>query len=188
MKVLRKILAVLCAGFFALTASSCWFWGGYNGIMYNYFQEEENYLELTMTLLDFSWVDWDNAADERVPYSLYKNSTVHDYKEIESDFEECSFYMGLSYVEGDLKGWEWIAGENIAFRLCPQNAREIIKNGVLENVALGDVVTIRGTMWIYSDTNFFELAALESSSVSYLDFNVGLQNYKEYMDENRSLL
>jgi hypothetical protein len=65
---------------------------------------------------------------------------------------------------------------------------ELIENGFLENVAVGDEITVRTTMWIYSDADFFVINAVESGGVTYLDFDTGLQNYREFMDENRSLL
>lgn len=185
MKSLRSILAVLCAGLFCLTASSCWFWGGYNGVMYKFFLDKENYEKITVTLSDFVWVDY---SAERVAYSFYENSD--SYREYANNEEDCSFYMHLSYIEGVSEGWIWCDGEcrDISFSLCPKNAMELIENGLLENVALGDEITIYTTMWTYSDTNFFKITAVESGGKTYLDFDTGLENFKTYMNENRSLL
>ena len=182
MKRFRRILAVLCTGLLCLSVSSCWFWGGWNGVMYKYFQDKENYYEVTATFTDFLWADY----SKRIAQSFYGDES-EPFKNDDGDYD---FFMVLSYIEDVSQGWIWGEGqcEKVGFKICAQNAMELIENGFLENVAVGDEITVRTTMWIYSDSEFFVINAVESGGVTYLDFDTGLQNYKEFMDDNRSLL
>ena len=186
MKKLSRILAVLFTGLFCLSASSCWFWGGWNGVMYKYFQDKDNYCEVTATFTDFHWVDESKLGTDRIAQSFYGDES----EPFKNDGGDYDFFMVLSYIEDVSQGWIWWEGqrENVGFQICAQNAMELIENGFLGNVAVGDEITVRTTMWIYSDAEFFVINAVESGGVTYLDFDTGLQNYREFMDENRSLL
>lgn len=183
MKKMIKMLAIsislLCV---CLGASSCWFWGGYNKIMYDHFLDESNYYTWTVTVKDLVWTDADNDYNA---YSMYENSENFEHRLLE---ERKYNYISLAttILEYEEEWMDYIKEE--AFEIRYENAVELIENGFLENVSIGDTITIRATCWTYGDRDWFFLAELESDGVTYLDMQTGLKNIREYMDENRSLL
>ena len=179
MRALAISLSLFCV---CLSATACWFWGGYNKIMYEYFSNENNYYTWTVTIRDFVWTDRDN---DYTGYSMYENSENFEYRALE---ERKYNYIALSTVilEYQEEWMDYIKEE--AFTVHYKNAVELIENGFLENVKIGDTITIRATHCTYSDANFLYVAAVEKDGVTYLDMQTGLQNIKEYMDGNRSLL
>lgn len=180
-RIMMAILYVLC---FCFVSSSCWLWGGFNQIMYEYFKDESNYHEWTMTVSDFVWID---NYKGRTVYSLYESSTQYEYKALEK-MKYDDIYLYLCVSDADKAAYWGENCEKVAFELFYTNAQTIIENGALENIRLGDTVTIKATDWTYSDGRFLYIAYLESNSVCYLDFETGLNNIVTYMDENRSLL
>lgn len=182
-RTMRFILSFISMIVFCFGGSSCWLWGNFNHIMYNYFKEESNYRKWTMTVEDFIWTDWENG---RATYSLYEDSEDHTHKALEK-CEHDHIYLLLKISETDKEYWGEDC-EGVAFEVIYDNTQELIENGLLEDVKIGDTVTIKATDWTYGDTRFLYIAALESDSVCYLDIQTGLKNMIAYMDENRSLL
>ena len=180
-QILASCLSLLCI---CLSTSSCWFWGGYNKIMYDHFLDENNYYTWTVTVKDFVWgyLDEDHKYNA---YSMYENSENLEYRALEEK-EYAYTSLPVAVLDAEEAWMDYI--EEKAFDLCYENAVTLIENGFLENVKIGDTITIRATCWTYGDTDWFFLAELESGGVTYLDMQTGLKNIREYMDENRSLL
>ncbi|MBO4939771.1 MAG: hypothetical protein J6D30_01915 [Clostridia bacterium] len=182
MKKIRYIMALVCVGVFGFLSSSCFLWGGYNKIMYEYFSNENNYREWTMTVKDFIWMDWDN---NQATYSLYEDSEENDFKPLE--YREYDYiYLILTVDEADKEYW----GENyqyVAYRIFYENAKTLVENGMTKDVKKGDRVTVRATDWTYSDNRFLYIAEVKTESVCYLDIQTGLKNITAYMDGNRTL-
>ena len=179
MSALAIGVSLLCVCF-SLTA--CWFWGGYNKIMYDYFSNENNYYTWTVTVKDFVWTDADN---DYTAYSMYENSENFEHRALE---KRKYMYISLSatILEYEKEWMDYI--KETAFEIHYENAVELIENGFLENVSIGDTITIRATHCTYSDANFLYVAAVEKDGVVYLDMQTGLKNITEYMDGRRSLL
>lgn len=179
MQVLTSCLCLLCVCF---SATACWFWGGYNQIMYNHFSKEDNYYTWTVTVKDFIWTDADN---DYTAYSMYEDSENFEHRELEK-----RKYMYISLAATILEyEKEWMGHiKETAFEIHYENAVELIENGFLDNVSIGDTITIRATCWTYSDRDWYFLAEIESEGVTYLDMQTGLKNITEYMDGRRSLL
>ena len=178
-KMLAISISLICV---CLGSSSCWFWGGYNKIMYDHFLDESNYYTWTVTVRDFVWTDMDNDYNA---YSMYENSEKFEHRSLE---ERKYNYIALATTILEYeKEWMDYIKEN-AFDIHYENAVTLIENGFLDKVKIGDTITIRATCWTYGDTDWFFVASVESGGAIYLDMQTGLQNVKEYMDENRSLL
>ena len=178
-QILASCLSLLCI---CLSASSCWFWGGYNKIMYDHFSNEDNYYTWTVRMKDFVWTD---AENDYQAYSMYENSENFEHRLLE-ERKYNHIALATTILEYEEEWMDYIKEK--AFAVHYENAVELIGNGFLENVSIGDKITIRATCWTYGDADWFFLAELESDGVTYLDMQTGLKNIREYMDENRSLL
>ena len=100
--------------------------------MYEYFSDENNYYTWTVTIRDFVWTDRDN---DYTGYSMYENSENFEYRALE---ERKYNYIALSTVilEYQEEWMDYIKEE--AFTVHYKNAVELIENGFLENVKIGD--------------------------------------------------
>ena len=181
-KLIRMLAAYLCLLCVCFGAAGCWFWGNFNGIMYKHFKDPNNYYEWTVCVEDFVWTDME---DGYTGYSLFDNSENFEYRALE---ERKRNHIALSVTILEYEK-EWMSHLNKqAFEIDYQNAVELIKNGFLENVRIGETIKIRATYWTYGDRDWFFLAAVECGDVTYLDIDTGIKNIVAYMDDNRSLL
>lgn len=181
-KTMRMIAVYLCLLCVCFGLTGCWFWGNFNGVMYKHFKDPNNYYEWTVTVKDCVWTD---VEDDYKAYSLFNNSENFEYRALE-ERKYNHIALSTTILEYEEEWMDYIKEK--AFTVHYENALKLIENGFLENVSIGDKITIRATCWTYGDTDWFFLAAVESGGVTYLDLQTGLQNIKEYMDENRSLL
>ena len=55
-----------------------------------------------------------------------------------------------------------------------------------EEIRDGDKITVRCSTWIYMDSPFYYVAELKNQDKTFLSFNDGLKNIKEYIDNNKS--
>ena len=195
MKKLLRILAI-CTSLICvcLSSTACWFWGGYNKIMYDHFLDEDNYYEWTVTVNDYSWgyVDEDRNYFE---YSMYESSNNLEYKPFEEKSRMfTSIWVSvlsaqddrLNYLENAMFHSYDIS--DCGFSVDYRNTIALIESGFFENVQIGDTITIRATCWVYGDTDWLIVGSVAKDDVTYLDIQTGLQNNKKTMDKNRSLL
>ena len=56
-----------------------------------------------------------------------------------------------------------------------------------EEIRNGDKITVRCSTWIYMDSIFYYVAEFKNQDKTFLSFNDGLKNIKEYIDNNKSL-
>lgn len=180
----RKIVKIFSALFaifvLPLSAASCWFWGGYNQIMYDYFSDAENYIEQELIVESVYWYGGESGKRER--YSLYEGSSEFIYREWEGTPED-ELWLVLRGDEDSYCG-----AYSFVYTVQAENVNFLLESGGIEALQIGNTVTVKTTYWIYSDTDFRYIAYLEYDSVCYLDMETGLKNIVAYMDENRSLL
>lgn len=145
-------------------SSSC---SGHNGIMIKHLSDERNYETYTVTY-------------EKILFNKsegYATLTVSGFNK-----EQLSGFLGFHYTEGD--------STEVSINLCILDANYLIlkENGFFETVKEKECIQIQSSNWIYMDGNFFYLAGLTCNNVEYLNFEVGLQNIRDYMRSNVSLL
>ena len=56
-----------------------------------------------------------------------------------------------------------------------------------EEIRDGDKITVRCSTWIYMDSTFYYVAEIKKQDKTFLSFDDGLKNIREYIDNNKSL-
>ena len=191
MRALAISLSLFCV---CLSATACWFWGGYNKIMYDHFLDENNYYEWTVTVNDYSWAYVDEDRNY-FRYSMYESSNNLEYKPFEEKSRMfTSIWVSVLSAQDDklniLENGMFRSYDisDCAFSVDYRNTMALIESGFFENVQIGDTITIRATCWVYGDTDWLIVGSVAKDDVTYLDIQTGLQNNKKTMDKNRSLL
>lgn len=159
---------------------------GYNNIMYKYLSNEDNYVSVSGVVEEIYFYegdgifsDWSGSADS-VPESEYvMYISIHFMNE-----EDYLTFSGASSMaeEYDLTSVDW------TFEIIMPNAEIMIQEGLLEDISIGNEITVTVSNWIYMDGNFFEIIELTYNENTYLEAEDGLSRFVEYMDEHKSLL
>ncbi|MBE5753184.1 MAG: hypothetical protein E7343_03855 [Clostridiales bacterium] len=194
MKKLLKIFSIaLSTCLFVLFSSSCWLWGGYNKIMYEYFSNPDNYKTMDVIVQEACFF----ARDEESYFwgALFENSSTkysyRDYKEV----DVISVYIIVRYANREswaIEDWwdetdNWqeclmeyeITSDTELFNNLKQDSFDILKPN--------SEITIRACNWVYGDADWRWILMLEKDGVYYSDFETELKALIKRMDENRSL-
>ena len=77
--------------------------------------------------------------------------------------------------------------KEIRLELVGDNCDALSEILTKEEIRNGDKITVRCSTWIYMDSPFYYVAELKNQDKTFLSFNDGLKNIKEYIDNNKSL-
>lgn len=162
---------------------------GYNALMREYLSDPENYYTGNVVFVDAYYYDdivqTENnrkyVRDSDVSTFIDHEVTIDVRFETEEDFFDLiGFYP--AFDADYLKEFEFLISA------LPPNNKILCENGFYENVSAGDKISIRTSNWIYMDTEFRFLAYVECNGVVYLNFEEGLANIVNFMNEHKSLL
>ena len=77
--------------------------------------------------------------------------------------------------------------KEIRLELVGDNCDALSEILTKEEIRNGDKITVRCSTWIYMDSIFYYVAEFKNQDKTFLSFNDGLKNIKEYIDNNKSL-
>lgn len=178
---MKKIISfLLIATSLCVLLSSC---SGYNKIMRDHLSDAANYQDYTVTLVDMYYKDTSNGETRRD----FDNQDFVDYDvNISVTFETVE--QVSAFLGGSPNKNKPLEDYKFSLVIHAANNRILFENGFYENIAIGNKINIIASDWIYMDGNFFYVAQVEYDGVVYLDFEDGLKNITDHMDENKSLL
>lgn len=78
-------------------------------------------------------------------------------------------------------------GEEIRLELVGDNCQALCEILAKQEIRKGDSMTVRCSTWIYMDTEFYYVAEIKSQDQTFLAFDDGLENIREYMNDRKSL-
>ncbi|MBQ8579195.1 MAG: hypothetical protein IJ448_00685 [Oscillospiraceae bacterium] len=161
---MKKLLfAISIVMFFALLLSAC---TGFNDIMYDHLSSANNYAPYRANVQELICKE-DNTLIIKV--------TFNDYDVVRN------FLGGSPNQEIPLNEYVFsltVAAENVII---------LRENGFFDAVSVNDSIEVSATSFIYSDSEFFYVAAVRTEEKEYLDAQTGLQNIIRMMDDNRSI-
>ena len=77
--------------------------------------------------------------------------------------------------------------EEVRFELVGDNC-EILNECLTNNeIREGDKITVKCSIWIYMDSNFYYIAEIKCQEKTFLSFDDGLDNIVKYIENNKSL-
>ena len=179
MKTRRFITMILCLFVVLSLLTSC---SGYNTQMRNHLSDEENYHSFCGIICDIYYFDAENKK-----VSLLASDVIPD----------CDVVVELTFDERDtIKKFlgsepnsEWSLAEyKFAFDITKENNQILVENGFYDTVVTNTLIEITASSYIYMDSNFFFVAAVNYNETEYLCFEDGIKNIQEYINEHKSLL
>ena len=78
--------------------------------------------------------------------------------------------------------------EKLILELVGDNCEALDKFLEKEEIREGDKITVKCSTWIYMDSTFYYVAEIKIQGETYLTFDDGLKNIRNYMDGNKSLI
>ncbi len=176
----RIISFLLIVTSLCVLLSSC---SGYNKVMREHLSNSENYHNYTATLVDMYYEDTSNGE-------IHRNFDGEDC--IDSDVTIIVTFETAEHVSAFLGGTpnteKSLEDYKFSLRINSANNKILFENGFYENVSLGDKINIISSNWIYMDNDFFYVAQIECDGVIYLNFEDGLKNITEMINESKSIL
>ena len=179
MKTRRFITMILCLFAVLSLLTSC---SGYNTQMRNHLSDEANYHSFCGIICDIYYFDAENKK-----VSLLASDVIPD----------CDVVVELTFDERDtIKKFlgsepnsEWSLAEyKFAFDITKENNQILVENGFYDTVVTNTLIEITASSYIYMDSNFFFVAAVNYNETEYLCFEDGIKNIQEYINEHKSLL
>ena len=179
MKMQRFIAKLLCLLILLFLLTSC---SGYNSIMRDHLSDKINYNSYRGEICDIYYFDAENKKS-----SLLLSDTVPGYDVvIELTFDD---YDTVKKFLGAEPNPEWSLDEyKFAFDITKENNQILVENGFYDSVAMNTPIEITASCYIYMDSNFFFIASVAYNETEYLNFENGIQNIQEYMNEHKSLM
>ena len=181
---MKKVLmaavgALLCV----FLCSSCFIFGGYNGLMIDHLSTAENYKSFRANLVNIFYSDpLTHERAEGIPGKDFVDQRiflkVHFY-----DYEDLRGFRGVS-TPPDIPVEEY----TVSLEVIAKNCKELIDNGFFEDIQLGEDIEIRASDWIYMDGFFFFIAELKYNDTVYLDLDTGISNMVKMMVRNWTLI
>lgn len=171
-----SIILALILGCF----SSC---SGYNRIMREYLSDPENYRTFEVVLDDIYYLDSDS-------HKLVNDFNVSEFLEYDMYFNvKFETYENLSVFIGGTPNTDTPIEECIiTLRIISDNNKILYENGFYDKVSSGNKINITSSGWVYMDTEFHYISQVECDGVVYLNFEEGLKNIVNMMNNNKSLL
>ena len=179
MKTWRFIAMILCLFVVLSLLTSC---SGYNSKMRNHLSDEANYHSFSGTICDVYYFDAENKK-----VSLLASDVIPD----------CDVVVELTFDDRDtIKKFlgsepnpEWSLIEyKFAFDITNENNQILVEKGFYDIVSMNTPIEITASDYIYMDSNFFFIAAVIYNETTFLTFEDGIQNVREYIIEHKSLL
>ena len=165
---------------FAMLLVSC---SGYNGVMRDHLKKSNNYQTREVILKDFYYIDPSTNEKKR-------DFTTQEFSNNDIIFE-VSFFNNIEELRPFLGG---SPNENISlevykiqFRVIKSNSKILLANDFFNHITVGEKISVKVSDFIYMDSEFFYIAQLEYNGKEYLNFEEGLMNIVDMMDENKSL-
>ena len=179
MKIQRFIATLLCLFILLFLLTSC---SGYNSIMRDHLSDKTNYNSYRGEICDIYYFDAENK----------KTSLL-----LSDEVPECCVVIELTFDDRDtIKKFlgaepnpEWSLDEyKFVFDITKENNQILAENGFYDTVAMNTPIEITASSYIYMDSNFFFIAAVAYNETEYLNFEDGIQNIQEYINEHKSLM
>ena len=179
MKMQRFIATLLCLFILPFLLTSC---SGYNSIMRDHLSDKTNYDSYRGEVCDIYYLDADNnktsllLSDEVPKCDVVIVLTFDDYDTIKK-------FLGAE------PNPEWALDKyKFAFDITKENNQILAENGFYDTVAMNTPIEITASNYIYMDSNFFFIASVAYNETEYLNFENGIQNIQEYINEHKSLM
>ena len=171
------ILSVVIALIFCCFTSCT----GYNKIMRDHLSDSNNYATFEVILNDICYLDSNT-------HQFVSNSNVSESSKGSAYFcVQFETYENVAvFIGGDPNKDIPIEEFVINFEITEENNKILYENGFYDDFALGDRITIAASHWIYMDTEFFYIAQVEYRGKVYLNFEEGLRNIVEMMNNDKS--
>lgn len=93
-----------------------------------------------------------------------------------------------SFFGGDPSPKKETSDHWFVLTVVSENSKILYQNGFYDHISIGDRIRVTTSSFIYMDSFFFYIAAIEYNGTVYLDFDDGLENIVDMMNENKSLL
>ena len=155
---------------------------GYNSKMRNHLRDDMNYHSYRGTICDIYYFDED---DKKV--SLLSSDEIPDCDVVvELTFDDLDT---IKKFLGSEPNPEWSFTEyKFAFDIAKENHQILFENGFYDIVSVNTPIEITTSSFIYMDSNFFFIAAVTYNETTFLTFEDGIQNIREFINEHKSLL
>ena len=179
MKTRRFVITILCLIVVLFLLTSC---SGYNAKMRNHLIDETNYHSFCGTICDIYYFDAENKK-----VSLLSSDAIPD----------CDVVVELTFDDRDTvkeflggePNSEWDLSEyKFAFDITKENNQILVENGFYDVVSVNTPMEITASSLIYMDSNFFFITAVNYNETTFLTFEDGIQNVREYINEHKSLI
>ena len=177
---MKRITACIFSIIFMISVfTSC----GYNRIMRKHLSDPSNYYTANVILSDVSIYDSESSAfvscldmADYLDHDVYFTVTFYTYEDIE-------LFLG-GPPNKDIPPNEFVY-DLVVFS---ENNKKLYENGFYDDFTLGEKITLSTSYFIYMDGEFFNVAMVERDGIVYLNFEEGLNNIMNYMNEHKSLL
>ena len=179
MKMQRFIAMILCFFIFLFLMTSC---SGYNSIMRDHLSDQTNYSSYRGEICDIYYFDSENnkvslrSSDEIPECDVVIEMTFDDRDTI------------TKFLGADPNPVWTLDKYKFAFDITKENNQILAQNGFYDTVAMNTSIEIIASSYIYMDSNFFFIAAVTYNETEYLNFDDGIQNIQEYINEHKSLM
>lgn len=173
----------ICVALMIVMLSALFCGCGFNKIMREHLSDPDNYYEFTIEVARV--YTYDGNADS------YENR----YTDVTSPADINLDAADLFYIDGKVisGNYEFVDGEyyeeqnETQFEFSRANVLHLLSTEFYDIVKIGDILTIRSTMWIYGDREWQYVAEIKLNDTVYLGFDEGLQNIIDYMNANKSI-
>ena len=176
---MKKIIGFII--FFAILLTSFSSCTGYNQIMYNHLSNPDNYRTFEAVIVDLFYQNSNRDIVRNFESTEFLEYEVVIYIEFES-YEDISVFLG-----GNANTAIPVEDFEISLEISVDNSNILYENGFYKDIAMGDIINVTSSSWIYMDANFFYVAHIERNGVVYLDFESGLENIVDMMNKNKSI-
>ncbi len=179
MKTQRFIAMISCLLILLFLLTSC---SGYNSVMRNHLSDEANYSTYRGEISDIYYYDEEHRKvsllpSDKIPeYDIVMELTFEDYDTV------ATFLGGNPDPERSLDEFKFL------FEITKENNKILIENGFYDHVALNTPIDVTTSSFIYMDSDFFYIAAVTYNDTVYLQFEDGIRNIIEYINDHKSLL
>ncbi|MBQ7378657.1 MAG: hypothetical protein IJW70_03120 [Clostridia bacterium] len=110
------------------------------------------------------------------------NATFCSYKQ-----EDDRIYLYVSVEDKSVFDASEANSEEIRLELVGDNCQALGQVFAKEEIRKGDSITVKCSTWIYMDTEFYYVAEIKKQDQTFLAFDDGLENIREYMNDHKSL-
>jgi hypothetical protein len=155
--------------------------------MYKHLSNFQNYVSVTGIVkgihfygADFEELTWEPTTDE-IPQTFYFVRVSVQFDSV----EEYALFAGVvvsgfpeDFVVSDYYG---------NFEIIKENAEILIENGFFDAITIESEISMLVSIFIYMDTEFFQIIQLKYNETLYLDSETGLQTFMDYMEKSKSL-